>query len=124
MQSLSRTFRRRRAGASAKTCQFAVYCGENHYAPLAGPYDETNPSLASSLIPWSDAASGKRLAAQMSDLFDKFSMDEFALAVMLFFDSIDVTGGAWSSGGCVHLDLVSYNTKACQRSKQGSSCHV
>ncbi|KAL7537514.1 hypothetical protein ACHAXR_009801 [Thalassiosira sp. AJA248-18] len=111
VQYLSRTFRRRRElqqqSGSSKMCQFAIDCGTNNYAPIVGPYDEANPSITSTLAPWSDVASGKRLAVQMAELFDKQNTDEFSLAVMLFFNrfsghkvpwvqhSIDVT---WEKG--------------------------
>mmetsp|Transcript_8034 Transcript_8034/g.18162 ORF Transcript_8034/g.18162 Transcript_8034/m.18162 type:complete len:506 (-) Transcript_8034:93-1610(-) len=111
IQYLSRTFRKRRTSqeqtASINTCQFAIDCGTNNYAPIVGPYDEANPSLLGDIAPWSDVASGKRLAVQMAELFDKQNTDEFALSVMLFFNrfsghkvpwvqhSIDVT---WEKG--------------------------
>lgn len=108
---LSETFRLRRAQqqhtSSSNTCQFALDCGGYSYAPIVGPYDEANPSPLTTLAPWSDVASGKRLSSQMMELFDKHITDEFALAVMLFFNrfsgnnipwvqhSIDVT---WEKG--------------------------
>ena len=108
---LSETFRLRRAQqqqtSSSNTCQFAIDCGGHSYAPIVGPYDEANPSPLASLAPWSDIASGKRLSVQMTELFDKYITDEFALAMMLFFNrfsghnipwvqhSIDVT---WEKG--------------------------
>lgn len=91
IQYLSRTFRQRREknsitpSSSTTTCQFAIDCGDNNYAPIVGPYDEANPSILQS-FPWTDVASGKRLAVQMNELFNKHSTDEFALAVMLFFN--------------------------------------
>ena len=142
IQYLSRTFRKRRemqqqSGAS-NMCQFAVDCGSNNYAPLVGPYDEANPSLTSDIAPWSDAASGKRLATQMAELLNKQSTDEFALAVMLFFNrfsghkvpwvehSIDVTwekGAAQNAkelysmiskcGPCITKCLADENCAAC-----------
>eukprot|EP00985_Skeletonema_marinoi_P009279 scaffold4301_cov73-Skeletonema_marinoi.AAC.1 len=140
VQFLSRTFRQRRTAGeeeqSSKMCQFAVDCGDNNYAPIVGPYDEANPSVVSEIAPWSDVASGKRLATQMKDLFDKQTSDEFALALMLFFNrfidkipwvqhSIDVT---WEKGlgnveeiynmvtkcgPCITKCLADENCKAC-----------
>lgn len=138
---LSRTLRGRRAmqqqSAASHTCQFAIDCGDNHYAPVVGPYDEANPSFVEA-IPWTEVASGKRLAVQMAELFDKQSTDEFALAVMLFFDrfsgqnvpwvqhSIDVTWekGPYQNakeiysmitkcGPCITECLADENCKAC-----------
>ena len=146
VQFLSRTFRQRRTAAGeegneqqilqSKMCQFAVDCGGNNYAPLVGPYDEANPSVLSTIAPWSDVASGKRLATQMKDLFDKQTSDEFALALMLFFNrfidkipwvqhSIDVTWEKGLSnvgeiyamitkcGPCITKCLADENCKAC-----------
>mmetsp|Transcript_25806 Transcript_25806/g.51743 ORF Transcript_25806/g.51743 Transcript_25806/m.51743 type:complete len:581 (+) Transcript_25806:95-1837(+) len=144
VQFLSRTFRQRRTAGeeeasstqSLKMCQFAVDCGDNNYAPIVGPYDEANPSVVSEIAPWSDVASGKRLATQMKELFDKQTSDEFALALMLFFNrfidkipwvqhSIDVT---WEKGlgnveeiynmvtkcgPCITKCLADENCKAC-----------
>jgi hypothetical protein len=111
IQYLSRTFRKRRTQKQEKqlsnTCQFAVDCGSNNYAPIVGTYDEANPSILADLAPWTDIASGKRLTTQMAELFEKNTSDEFALAIMLFFNqfsgskipwvqhSIDVT---WEKG--------------------------
>jgi hypothetical protein len=86
IQYLSRTFRERRTLRKRSSCQFAIDCGTNRYEPIVGPYDAANPSLIASLAPWSDVASGKRLMAQMSRLFDEYSTDEFALATMLHFN--------------------------------------
>eukprot|EP00985_Skeletonema_marinoi_P017878 scaffold9898_cov198-Skeletonema_marinoi.AAC.1 len=144
VQFLSRTFRQRRTAGeeeqsstqSLKMCQFAVDCGDNNYASIVGPYDEANPSVVSEIAPWSDVASGKRLATQMKELFDKQTSDEFALALMLFFNrfidkipwvqhSIDVT---WEKGlgnveeiynmvtkcgPCITKCLADENCKAC-----------
>ncbi|KAL3807684.1 hypothetical protein ACHAXA_007330 [Cyclostephanos tholiformis] len=63
------------------------------YAPIVGPYDAANASpLLTSLTPWSDVASGSRLATQMMRLFDETSTDEFALATMLYFDRFSNSG--------------------------------
>ncbi|KAL3779419.1 hypothetical protein HJC23_000521 [Cyclotella cryptica] len=107
IQYLSKTFRKRRSRQQEGTCQFAVSCGSNNYAPIVGPYDEANPSILATFAPWTNIASGKRLATQMTGLFEKNTSDEFALAIMLFFNqfsgskipwvqhSIDVT---WEKG--------------------------
>jgi hypothetical protein len=111
IQYLSKTFRKRRSrqqeNQSVNSCQFAVGCGANNYAPIVGPYDEANPSILATIAPWTDIASGKRLATQMTELFQKNTSDEFALAIMVFFNqfsgskipwvqhSIDVT---WEKG--------------------------
>jgi len=111
IQYLSKTFPKRRSrqqeNQSVNSCQFAVGCGANNYAPIVGPYDEANPSILANIAPWTDVASGKRLSTQMTELFQKNTSDEFALAIMVFFNqfsgskipwvqhSIDVT---WEKG--------------------------
>lgn len=141
IQFLSQSFRKRRTTmkemqSQSKMCQFAVDCGGNDYAPIVGPWDEANPTILATIAPWSDVASGKRLSTQMKDLFDKQTSDEFALAVMLFFNrfidkipwvqhSIDVT---WEKGvtnakeiyamitkcgPCITKCLADENCKAC-----------
>lgn len=143
IQFLSQTFRKRRTAGeeqqttqSSKMCQFAVDCGGNNYAPIVGPYDEANPSVLATIAPFSDVAAGKRLVTQMTDLFEKQTSDEFALALMLFFNrfiekipwvqhSIDVT---WEKGfrnvneiyamitkcgPCITKCLADENCKAC-----------
>ena len=110
IQYLSQTSRKRRELqeqiSSTNYAQFAVDCGSNNYAPVVGSFDEANPSI-SSIAPWTSNASGKRLSIQMKELFEKHNTDEFALAIMLFFNqfsgekvpwvqhSIDVT---WEKG--------------------------
>ena len=142
IQFLSQSFRKRRTTmkenqSQSTMCQFAVDCGGNDYAPIVGPWDEANPTILATIAPWSDVASGKRLSSQMKDLFDKQTSDEFALAVMLFFNrfidkipwvkhSIDVT---WEKGvvtnakeiyamitkcgPCITKCLADENCKAC-----------
>lgn len=99
IQYLSRTFRQRREEQqqqqAGNTCQFAVHCAGNTYAPMVGPYDEANPSVLATVSPWTGIASGQRLATQMTELFDKSTSDEFALAVMLFFNQFSGTKIPW-----------------------------
>lgn len=99
VQYLSTTFRKRRTShqetSSYNTCQFALDCGSNNYAPLVGPWDEANPSILAEIAPWTGVASGKRLTEQMNGLFEKQTSDEFALAVMLFFNRFSGTAIPW-----------------------------
>jgi len=37
-------------------------------------------------VPWSDGASGKRLEEKMSELFQRWTSDDFTYAIMLFFN--------------------------------------
>jgi hypothetical protein len=76
------------ASGEKDLCQFALDCNERTSIPpsLCGPYDPESPSLNSLIFPWSDDASGKRLEKQMLELFDRWTSDDFAYALMLFFN--------------------------------------
>ena len=69
-------------------CQFVLDCDGSKSIPasLCGPYDPESPSLSSSLFPWSDGASGKRMEKQMMELFDRWTSDDFTYALMVFFN--------------------------------------
>lgn len=81
-------YEERRLRNSCKTkdyhqCQFAIDCGRE--LPLfVGSYDEKNLNLQSKLLPWTKAATSRRLAAQMSGLFQKWSSDEFVFGILIF----------------------------------------
>ncbi len=53
---------------------------------IVGRYDSTNPSLVSKVLPWTTAASHRRLQKKMASLFERCDSDDFVLALMLFFD--------------------------------------
>ena len=76
------------ASDEKKLCQFALDCDGSKALPppLCGPYDAQSPSLGSRLIPWSDGASGKRMEEQMTNLFERWTSDDFTYALMLFFN--------------------------------------
>jgi len=78
-----------------RQCQFAIEISEGEIsggtivAPLpamVGPYDEDSPSLQSRLLPWTQAATAKRLHEQMMGLFGRWTTDDFCCAVLLFFN--------------------------------------
>jgi hypothetical protein len=69
-------------------CQFALDCENTsgvEMPTIVGPYDKetasTNPSL---LFPWTDASSGQRFDEQMEGLFNRWTSDDFTVALMLF----------------------------------------
>ena len=126
------------AAIRARQCQFALDCTADGFADMVGPYDSTDPSLQSAVVPWSQDASGRRLFDQMNDLFARWTTDDFALALMLFFNlfsgmpvdwvrySIDATwekGPARNAqefyqmmtkcGDCITKCLADENCKAC-----------
>jgi hypothetical protein len=53
---------------------------------IVGSYDSTNPSFASKVLPWTKAASHRRLQKKMASLLERCDSDNFVLALMLFFD--------------------------------------
>eukprot|EP00814_Leptocylindrus_danicus_P013867 CAMPEP_0116013610 /NCGR_PEP_ID=MMETSP0321-20121206/5822_1 /TAXON_ID=163516 /ORGANISM="Leptocylindrus danicus var. danicus, Strain B650" /LENGTH=403 /DNA_ID=CAMNT_0003483179 /DNA_START=444 /DNA_END=1655 /DNA_ORIENTATION=- len=105
---------------------------------LVGPFDSSKPSLSSRILPWSPSASGKRMRTQMQQLFDRWTSDDFVLALLLFFNqfsgsavpwvehSIDATwekgvirntrefyGMVTKCGGCITKCLADENCKQC-----------
>ncbi|KAG7342339.1 hypothetical protein IV203_007432 [Nitzschia inconspicua] len=79
-------------------CQFALDCDESsgQLSTLVGPFDKqtarTNPSL---LFPWTDAASGQRFDEQMEGLFDRWTSDDFTVALMLFLNRFSGSPVNW-----------------------------
>ena len=102
-----------------------------------GPFDADAPSLASRYLPWTKAASARRLYGQMTDAFSRWTSDDFAYALMIFINglisevdwvkhSIDAT---WEKGpirntkefysmiskcgGCIGKCLMDHNCREC-----------
>ncbi len=77
--------------------QFALECNVNVddsngsafkslSSSIVGRYDSENPSIISKVLPWTKAASHRRLHQKMAALFERRDSDDFVLALMLFFD--------------------------------------
>lgn len=88
-----------------RQCEFTLDCSQTLSASV-GPFDESSPSFASN-IPWTDDASGRRFLEQMNGLFDRWTSDDFTVALMLFFNrfsgsEIDwvkhITDATWEKG--------------------------
>ena len=77
-----------------RQCQFALDCAKKIPATV-GPFDEAQPSLQSSLLPWTDDASGRRFLDQMNGLFDKWTSDDFTVALMLFLNRFSGSTVEW-----------------------------
>ncbi|CAJ1963504.1 unnamed protein product [Cylindrotheca closterium] len=78
-------------------CQFALECGElssNELSSICGPFDTATAS-PSSLLPWTDVASGKRLDERMKGLFKRWTSDDFTYALTLFFNRFSGTPIDW-----------------------------
>jgi hypothetical protein len=77
-----------------RQCQFALDCAKQ-LPSTVGPFDEINPSLESSLLPWTDDASGARFLDQMKGLFDRWTSDDFTVALMLFLNRFSGSEVDW-----------------------------
>jgi hypothetical protein len=68
-------------------CQFALDCSSSSSSEelptFVGPYDSQS-FLPTLLFPWTSASSGRRFQEQMSGLFDRWTSDDFTIALMLF----------------------------------------
>ena len=85
--------RERDATKKYRQCQFGLDCAE----PLpvyVGPYDESSVALQAT-IPWTAHASGGRLVEQMRGLFDRWTSDDFSVALLLFFNQFSGSEVDW-----------------------------
>ena len=76
-----------------RQCHFALDCAKK-LAPIVGPHDPKSPSLLS-IFPWTQAASAKRMEEQMKGLFDRWTTDDYAVAIMIFFNQFSGTQVDW-----------------------------
>lgn len=93
-QRLFQTRKSRDSSLSFRQCQFALDCAKDLPATV-GPFDPVQPSLQAKLVPWSDAAAGKRFLDQMQGLFDRWTSDDFTVALMLFFNRFSGSPVDW-----------------------------
>jgi hypothetical protein len=93
-QQLFKTRKSRDASLSFRQCQFALDCAKDLPATV-GPFNPVQPSLQAKLLPWSDAAAGKRFLDQMQGLFDQWTSDDFTVALMLFFNRFSGSPVDW-----------------------------
>ena len=77
-----------------RRCQFAIDCAKD-FPVIVGPYDEKSPSFQSLFLPWTKAATGRRMAIQMKDLFQKWSSDEFVFAMLIFLNEFSGSKVDW-----------------------------
>lgn len=74
------------ASLKSRQCQFAIDCNDTtNLVSTVSSFDESNPSLLSTL-PWTADASALRMQEQMTGLFDRYTSDDFTVALMLFFN--------------------------------------
>jgi hypothetical protein len=92
-----RLFEARRARDPAqrkRQCHFLLDSAASLPA-MVGPYDAAAPSLQSSLLPWTQDATGRRFHEQMLGLFDRWTSDDFAYALMIFFNQFSGSQVDW-----------------------------
>ena len=87
--------RRRQGDSSIKSrqCQFAIDCSKNLPATVSS-FDESNPSLLTT-FPWTTDASAMRMHEQMLGLFNRWTSDDFVVALMLFFNQFSGSEIDW-----------------------------
>jgi len=78
---------------------FALNCNNDPEGLLrhtvVGPYDEFHWSSLGKILPWSKVASAERMKNQMDGLFERWSSDDFVLALLLFFNQFSGTNIPW-----------------------------
>lgn len=67
-----------------RQANFALDCAKK-LSPMVGPYDDQGLNVLAQL-PWTNSASAQRLQAQMEGLFDRWTSDDYGIAIMLFFN--------------------------------------
>jgi hypothetical protein len=77
-----------------RLCHFALDCAESIPA-LVGPYDPTKPSLPARFLPWSLDATGRRMHAQMLDLFSRWTSDDFCYGLVVFLNQFSGSEIDW-----------------------------
>lgn len=82
---IQRVFEARRQQKENYLCHFAFDC-DDKLNPICGPYDSNAPSLSSSFLPWSLDATGRRIEEQMLGLFNRWTSDDFVVALMVYFN--------------------------------------
>ena len=88
-------FERRKAiNNEGSLCHFALECSRP-IPGLVGPYDPTKPSFSSNNLPWTRDASARRIHEQMNNLFDRWTSDDFAYAIMIFLNAFSGHQVAW-----------------------------
>lgn len=82
-------------------CHFALDCGglsssSSKLSAMVGPYiHDGRPRLLPKIAPWTDAASAKRFYDQMTGLFDRWTSDDFTVALMLFLNRFSGSSVNW-----------------------------
>jgi len=92
--SLFTARRAREATEKNRQCQFAVDCAAELPATV-GPYDTVEPSLQSSILPWTQDASGQRMYQQMTDLFSRCTSDDVCYALCIFLNQFSGYSVDW-----------------------------
>ncbi|KAL7578721.1 hypothetical protein ACA910_015958 [Epithemia clementina (nom. ined.)] len=89
-----RLVRNREINEHHRQCQFAVDCSKT-FPTFVGSYEENSPNLESRFLPWTKAATSRRLAVQMKNLFQKWSSDEFVFGILIFLNEFSGSRVDW-----------------------------
>ena len=111
--------RKNDASCRGRQSHFGLDCAKK-LPPMVGPYDEQSLNLLAQ-FPWTQSASAKRLQVQMEGLFDRWTSDDYGVAIMLFFNfavaeidwvkhSIDAT---WEKGPVRNAQELSTMVSKC-----------
>ena len=81
---LTDIFMERKSSERKNICHYALECSKE-FNPICATFDPESPSFNTAL-PWTNDASAKRMEEQMLSLFDRWTTDDFTVALMLFFN--------------------------------------
>jgi VDE lipocalin domain len=94
-----------------RQAQLAVDCpveSSAHQLPtMVGPYNIDSPITSTRLLPWTAPASGRRILHRMNTLMERYTSDDYVLAVLVFFNRFSgskvpwvgyTTGNFWDKG--------------------------
>jgi hypothetical protein len=96
LQLTRRIFDLRRRVESPRLGHFAVDCGtSNALSALVGPYVPLPATFAAQFLPWTAAASGCRMHAQLVDIFARPTSDDFCYGLVLFLNQFSGTKIDW-----------------------------
>ena len=86
---------RRQVENHQRLCHFGLDCAQNLTA-LVGPYDPLRPlQLAARFLPWTAAATGRRMHTQLIDLFARHTSDDFCYGLVLFLNQFSGNQIPW-----------------------------
>jgi VDE lipocalin domain len=79
----------------ARQCQFILDSCTKTIPTFTSTYDITIPSIVSKIIPWTKLASAQRLQEQMTNLYSRWTSDDFCYATLLFINQFSGSNIDW-----------------------------